>query len=701
MRTLRRGGSAADAFIAASAALAVVEPMNCGIGGDLFATIFEPAPPGSGRRGKVVGLNASGPLGSKVTREVIQDIIASIEYDKDPAYQDQPIPLNGAAAAITVPGAVGGWCALHAKHGKLPWQDLFQPAISLAMQGFNVSLHTWRNWNGLQEANRVRKSGQLTSQQYLDFMSVYAPGGITPLPGEFMRNPALGRTLSMIARGGCDEFYRGTIAKEMGEYMKSVGGLLTAADFAAYWPAPPTTVPTHSSHKAAAVDVYSSPSVEWVEPLCTTYKRGQYEVHGMPGNSQALAGLQMLSVLDEYDGAYLATHPLHRTYVLVALKRIVYTYDRALYGGDGPLPPGLAPATDAPGCKSRGESLRRVLGMTPAEIKAMIDESFHAGQPFPIERVAKYAAALRTARAGKTRESHKRWLMNDRVPQGAGDTVAMVVRDGSGLTISSLQSVCGSFGSKLVSPDLGFALQNRGTKFNLLDSVTHPNGLLPGRRPHHTLSPWIVTHADSGLPFLAAAMKGGDRQPYAFLQMFSNLVDLQMPLSHAIAAPRFRHVVHSEPTAHQPVSSFTSGLLRGAAGPSLESFTNTSIQVEGGYPLSGDDLVALKTTYGISVKTIKANYPFADSGFGICQALLVTYPAQQDEPQDQQAPSGAGSTKIAVTVEAAADAVRKPGLAIALDGPRLDDAAASKSSSSTSRHKTHGASLTKVWNIFG
>jgi gamma-glutamyltranspeptidase/glutathione hydrolase len=258
-----------------------------------------------------------------VTREVIRDIIASTDYAKDPSFAEQPIPLGGVAAATTVPGAVAGWCALHARHGKLPWRDLFQPSISLAMQGFNVSFHTWRNWNSVQRANKALKNNQLTPQQYLDFMSVFAPGGITPLPGEFMRNPALGRTLSTIARGGCEEFYRGSIAAEVGAYMKSVGGLLTVVDFATYWPGPSPTSPNNgtSAKGATAPSANPSPSVEWVEPLCAAYKGGRYAVHGMPGNSQALSGLQMLSVLDEYDGAYLAAHPLHRTYAMVALKQ--------------------------------------------------------------------------------------------------------------------------------------------------------------------------------------------------------------------------------------------------------------------------------------------------------------------------------------------------------------------------------------------
>jgi hypothetical protein len=332
--------------------------------------------------------------------------------------------------------------------------------------------------------------------------------------------------------------------------------------------------------------------------------------------------------------------------------------------------------------------------MTAAEIKAMIDESFHAGQSFPIDRVVERAASLRrsdTGRPASGAAAHQRWLMDDRAPQSAGDTAAMVVRDSSGLTISALQSNGHPFGSLLVSPDLGFVLHNRGSKFNLLDPAMHVNGLLPGRRPHHTLSPWMVTYADSGLPFLAAAMKGGDRQPYAFLQMFSNLVDQQLPLSHAIAAPRFRHSAATDPSPHQPVTSLTEKLIhgeKGAPGDSLvvKTTRNTTIQVERGFALSHADVAQLQQRFGITVVPQQVDVPFEDSGFGVCQALHMTYTSSSsDEEKSAQKlvlhegqPGKRPATAVSVvSVEAVVDAVRKPGLAVAVSAP-------------TRPHKMHG-----------
>jgi gamma-glutamyltranspeptidase/glutathione hydrolase len=654
---VRNGGSAADALIAANAAISVLEPMNSGPGGDLFAMVYEP-PTGvnASARGAVYGLNGSGPLGSKATKETITSITQAINYTaQQPVYsQEQPIPTFGAAAGTTVPGAVAAWCALHERYGKLPWKDLFAPAISLAVNGFNVSVHAWRNWNTAHRATQAMQSGMLTPQQYVDFMSVYAPGGTAPLPGEFMRNPALGRTLSRLAEGGCEEFYTGSIAEEFGAYMESVDGLLTAQDLKDFWNSGGAQFSDISGTKGSKDGTENTGKTrtkgpaEWSQPLCTSY-RDKYHVHGMSGNSQALAGLQMLSVLDEYDPAHLRANPLHRTYLLVALKRIVYIYDRAVYAGDVPRNASAV----GEGCEARGASLRRVLGLTPAEIKSLIDESFQAGKPFPIDKVVDAAAALHPGRLAR------RVLREERVERG-GDTVGFVVRDDSGLTLSVLQSNGNAFGSFLTPPDLGFALHNRGSKFNLLDPDQHPNALKPGRRVLHTLSPWVVTHADSGLPFLAVAMKGGDRQPYAFVQVLSNFIDLQMSLPEAIAAPRFRHAVSTDASPHQPVTTYTALLgIKTPATHVVTSLVNTTIEVERGFSLSDGDMAALQCTYGVTLKVRPVDAPFEDSGFGVCQVLF------QDR---QESPTG-NSNDIStgpVTIEVVTDALRKPGQATAM-----------------------------------
>lgn len=692
LRVLKRGGSAADAVIAANVVLAVLEPMNCGIGGDFLGMVYEPAPPSSDptkpRRGKVYGLNGSGPVGAGVDNTAVLKVIKATRYvERQPAAaREHPIPLAGSAAATTVPGAVAAWCALHQRYGRLPWKDLFLPAISMAMQGFNISLHAWRNWTSVQRATDAMATGMLTPQQYVDFMSVFAPGGTAPLPGEFMRNPALGRTLFAIADGGCEEFYTGKIAEEFGAYLKSIGALLTEKDFNNYWNSGGARWSNLDSSGAApdsprrraslgrtfagrhAAKAKTRGPAEWSQPLCTTY-RSKYHVYGLSGNSQALAGLQMLSVLDEYDPTYLRANPLHRTYLFVALKRIVYIYDRAVYAGDG----ARNASAVGEGCEASGASLRRVLGLRPAEIRVMIDESFHAGRPFPIDRVLQKATALhpellRTLRTppppsgSSLKELRSLWAEEATGADRAGDTLGFVVRDSTGLTISALQSNAHPFGSLIVSPDLGFVLHNRGSKFNLLDPDQHPNALKPGRRVLHTLSPWIVTYADTGLPYLAVAMKGGDKQPYAFAQLLTNFVDLQMALPQAMAAPRFRHGVGSDASAFQPLTTFTTPLLRRDSHDAVVvSSVNTTIEVEHDFALSPADVRALRQTYGIVVKEYPVDAPFEDSAFGVGQVLKYQYPTPDWVPT---AALTAGTPVVAV--EVVTDALRKPGLAVAV-----------------------------------
>ena len=242
---LKKGGNAIDAAIAANAVLGLVEPTGNGIGGDLFAIVWD------AKSNKLHGLNASGRSPYKLTRDYF------IENGMTKIPSHGPLP-------VSVPGAVDGWFELNSKFGSMEMKDILQPAISYAEDGFPVTeLIAWymeRSMNSL--AN------------YPGFKETYMPNGHTPRKGEVFKNPFLASTLTKIANGGRDAFYKGDVAKTIAKYMKDQGGFLSAKDLA--------------DHKS-----------EWVEPVSTNY-RG-FDVWELPPNGQGIAALQMLNILELHD----------------------------------------------------------------------------------------------------------------------------------------------------------------------------------------------------------------------------------------------------------------------------------------------------------------------------------------------------------------------------------------------------------------
>ena len=242
---LKRGGSAVDAAIAANATQGLMEPTGNGIGGDLFAIVWD------NKAKKLYGLNASGRAPASLTLE--EFLKRDLEY----------IPPFG-PLPVTVPGCVDGWFELHGRFGRLPIQEVLAPAIAYCHDGFPVSEVIAAGWRG----------SRTIFEKYPGFLETYFPNGNGPQTGDIFRNPMLGRTLQKIADKGRDEFYRGSIARTIGDYMQRHGGFLTYEDVAA--------------HRS-----------EWVDPVSTNY-RG-YDVWELPPNGQGIAALQMLNVLEGYD----------------------------------------------------------------------------------------------------------------------------------------------------------------------------------------------------------------------------------------------------------------------------------------------------------------------------------------------------------------------------------------------------------------
>ncbi|MBK6708450.1 MAG: gamma-glutamyltransferase [Sphingomonadales bacterium] len=294
--TLKAGGSAVDAAIAANATLGLMEPTGNGIGGDLFAIIWDP------KTRKLYGLNASGraPMGQSL-KQLQQRTAKTPRSARD---TDGTIADWG-AASVTVPGAVDGWFEMHAKFGKLPMQRVLAPSIRYAQQGFPVSeliAQYWKSNTAGFEA--LHKEGVI--EEIANMRRVYMPGGKAPAEGAIFKNPDLALTLMEIAEGGREAFYKGSLARSMDQYFRRIGAPHRYEDFA--------------SHKS-----------EWVEPVSTSY-RG-YDVWEIPPNGQGIAALQILNILEGYDLKAMGRGSVDFWHVFIEAKKRAFA-DRARYYAD-------------------------------------------------------------------------------------------------------------------------------------------------------------------------------------------------------------------------------------------------------------------------------------------------------------------------------------------------------------------------------
>lgn len=274
---LKKGGNAIDAAIAANAVLGVVEPTGCGIGGDLFAIIW------SAEKQKLYGLNASG----RSPRSLKLDYLKTQGYEFIPS--TGPLP-------VSVPGCVDGWFEMSDIFGRLPMRDLLQPAINYARDGFPVT----------EVIAYYLDRGTQALKDFPNIKETYMPNGKAPAKGEVFKNPRLANTLDKIAKGGRNEFYRGSIAKSIDAFMKSHGGFLSYDDLA-----------RHNS--------------EWVEPVSSSY-RG-YDVWELPPNGQGIATLQILNILEGFDLEQLGFGSAEYIHLFTEAKKLAFE-DRAKYYAD-------------------------------------------------------------------------------------------------------------------------------------------------------------------------------------------------------------------------------------------------------------------------------------------------------------------------------------------------------------------------------
>ena len=446
---LRRGGSAADAAIAANAVLCVAYPHMAGLGGDGFWLVWDP----DDRRAH--GINASGPAARLATPDLY------LERGL------QGVPERGGPAALTVPGAVDGWRLAHERWGRLPWAELFADAIRLAAEGVPVAPSLARYHR--REAGVLRDHAG--ARELFAAVSDGAAGG--PLV-----QPRLAATLRALAGGGARAgFYEGAIARELGRALEGADSPLRAADLGEY-------------------------RAEWVEPLRGAY-RG-VEVLELPPNTQGIAAIQILRLLEGYDVAAWGDGSADYIHALVEATKLAFA-DRDAWVADPRY-------VTAP--------LERLASPEYADARRALIEPQRALPPVSVE-----PGIPRDRDAGDRAHA----------PSRDGDTCYFCVVDGSGLAVSCIQSIYFAFGSMVVAGDTGILLQNRGTAFSL--DANSANALEPGKRPLHTLIPGMLLK--EGAPLAILGTMGGEGQPQTQGALVTRLLDFGYDAGRAVEAPRW------------------------------------------------------------------------------------------------------------------------------------------------------------------
>jgi len=428
LRMLLAGGNAVDAAVAAAIALTVVEPTGNGIGGDAFAILWDGT--------ALHGLNSSGrsPQAWSPRRFAGRAAMPALGWD-----------------TVTVPGAVAAWAALSGRFGRLPFAELFQPAVAYARDGFPVSPITAERWC----------QAQTCYSEFAEINRIFFPGGRAPRAGEVFRCPDQADTLTLIAESRGEAFYRGALADKLAACAASEGGALTAADLAGH-------------------------TADWVTPLSVDY-RG-VTLHEIPPNGQGMAALIALGILSHFDLGSLAVDSVDSIHLQIeAMKRAFSEVFRHVADSDHmTIPP---------------EDLLRADALTAA------------------------AEAIRRDRAAAALGG----------PPAGGGTVYLTAADAAGRMVSLIQSNYLGFGSGVVVPGTGIALQNRGLGFVLAEG--HPNRVAGGKRPFHTIIPGFLTR--SGRPLMSFGVMGAHMQPQGHVQMVVRICDYGQNPQAACDAPRW------------------------------------------------------------------------------------------------------------------------------------------------------------------
>ena len=432
---LKKGGNAVDAAVCAASVLNVVEPMSTGVGGDVFALVYD------SNTKQIEALNGSG-------RSSMQ---ANIDDLRKKGMDSIPLEGPYSGMAVSVPGCVDAWDQLQKKFGVFSLDTVLVPAIDYSHNGFGVSEITANNWKIHGKKLSINDRCELL------------PNGRSPDFGERVVLPDLNKTLKCISENGSSYFYEGVLPEKISEYVQKFNGWLCEEDFS-----------LHSSC--------------WIKPISSNY-RG-FDVWECPPNGQGIAALIALNIVENIDLVNSEIDPVLQLHYKIEAMKIAFK-DALWYVAD------------------------------PEKVN------------IPIQELLSKSYAKKRFNEIKEDSScsgYNRGNFNQH-----GDTVYVSVIDGNGNACSLINSLYQGFGTGLVVPETGIALQNRGALFST--NQEHPNFLEPNKRPYNTIIPCMITKNSNLVSSLG--VMGGFQQPQGHLQVISNLIDFGMNPQEALDYARF------------------------------------------------------------------------------------------------------------------------------------------------------------------
>ena len=514
LRILKGGGTAADACVAAVAALNCTEPCMCGMGGDAFCLYYEAA------TGKVHALNGSGAAPSDLTLELARATggpggkQVKAEYEMlDPS----------SPHAVTVPGAAALWADCVAMFGRKPLAEVLQPAIELAEEGFPINTIA----SGLWHANLnqlTERWGGLAGNPGAS--ALLRPDGTPPKPGEYMRMPELAQTFRLLAQHGPDGFYKGRVAKAVVDALRSKGGVMSEADLA--------------SHRTSIEEAISAPFAG-------------HTVYQLPPNGSGLVSLLALRILDSLPPLPETATDADRMHRIAEALRLAFADGVSVVGDFRRCEQNAAGTAASPAASPSKKRTRHGDAADAAAASAAAPprpKKGEAANPSTASGIG--ARDVVSTLLGDRYTAERAVLITDGVAMDAAlaggaaaalagsssETVYLTAVDGEGNACSFICSNYCAFGSGLVPTGCGFSLHNRGCNFRLgLDQPSHPNLLAPGKRPYHTIIPSMVTDA-SGQLVASFGVMGGFMQPQGHVQVLTHMLTRGLDPQSALDQPR-------------------------------------------------------------------------------------------------------------------------------------------------------------------